>query len=294
MRAHLLRLQRRHAVPVMALPLLGTLCLLLFRFHPTPLRIALFSSLYLVSMLGVTVGFHRLLTHGSFACPRRVRAILTVMGCLAAEGPPIFWVANHRLHHQHSDEPRDPHSPRRYGPGALNRLRSFWHAHAGWMLSELPADPLRHAPDLIKDPTVVAISRCYLPIAVAGVVAPALLGGLVWGGAAGWLDGLLWGGLARIFAVQQVTWSINSLGHLFGARDWATRDDSRNNPLVALLALGEGWHNNHHAAPTSAAHGWRWWQLDVSFGLVRILRRLGLASQVRLADPQRLNPRPRG
>jgi stearoyl-CoA desaturase (delta-9 desaturase) len=278
--ARLLRWQRRRAVPVIALPLLGTACLLLFRWQPTPAALALFAFFYAASLLGVTVGFHRLLTHDAFACGARTRAILTALGCLAAEGPPIYWVANHRLHHQHSDGDGDPHSPRPRGPGAGGRLRSFAHAHIGWMLSALPADPLRYAPDLLKDRTVIAVNRRYLSIAAAGLAAPALIGLGLWG-PIGLVDGLLWGGLARICAVQHVTWSINSVCHLFGARPFDTAEGSRNNALVALLAFGEGWHNNHHAAPTSAAHGLRWWQLDVSFAVIRLLRRFGLARDVR-------------
>jgi stearoyl-CoA desaturase (delta-9 desaturase) len=288
--AQLLRLQRRQAIPVIALPFAGLVVLLLFRREPTALRLALFASFYLVSMLGVTVGFHRLLSHASFACPRAVRGVLAAMGCLAAEGPPIFWVATHRLHHQHSDQEGDPHSPALLVPGA-GRLRGFVHAHVGWMLTAVPANPLRYAPDLLRDPVIVRVNRRYRAILAAGLVAPALLGLALEGGAVGALDGLLWGGLARICAAQHATWAINSVCHLYGSRPWRTREASRNNWLVALFALGEGWHNNHHAAPTSAAHGLRWWQLDPSFAFVRLLRALGLAEKVTVADPARLEAR---
>jgi stearoyl-CoA desaturase (delta-9 desaturase) len=288
MAAQLLRLQRRQAIPVIALPFLGTLALLLFRREPTPLRLGLFVSFYLVSMLGVTAGYHRLLSHASFACPPRVKALLAAMGCLAAEGPPIFWVATHRLHHQHSDQEGDPHSPVAAGRGPL---RAFIHAHVGWMLTALPANPLRYAPDLLKDAVVVRVNRRYRAILLGGLAAPALLGWALGGGAGGALDGLLWGGLARIFAAQHVTWAINSVCHLYGTRPFPTREQSRNNWLVALLALGEGWHNNHHAAPGSAAHGLRWWQLDLSYAFVRLLRAVGLAEKVHVADPARLEAR---
>jgi stearoyl-CoA desaturase (delta-9 desaturase) len=289
--AHLLRLQRRQAIPVIVVPLLGTLALVAFRWQPTPLRVGLFAFFYVVSMLGVSVGFHRLLGHAAFACSAPVKALLLAMGCTAAEGPPIFWVATHRRHHQHSDRDGDPHSPAPRDAETGARLRAFLHAHVGWMLSERPADPLRYAPDLLKDPTVVAVNRRYRALLLAGLAAPALFGAVVWGGTLGALDGLLWGGLARIFAVQHVTWTVNSVCHVWGTRPWSTAEGSRNNALVGLLALGEGWHNNHHAAPTSAAHGLRWWQIDVAYGFVRLLALLGLAVKVNVADVARLAAR---
>jgi stearoyl-CoA desaturase (delta-9 desaturase) len=296
--AHLLRLQRRHAVPVMVLPALGAAVLLLFRWQPTPGRIALCASFYLASMLGITVGFHRLLAHGAFQCAAPVRAALAALGCLAAEGPPVFWVASHRRHHDLADQPGDPHSPHAgitgAGDGARRGLRGLlsglFHAHAGWMLSVPPTDPLRYAPDLLKDRAVTAVNRRYLAIAATGLAVPAAIGLCAWG-PIGIVDGLLWGGLGRMFAVQQITWSIISIGHLWGARPWATRDESRNNALLGLLALGEGWHNNHHAAPTSAAHGLRWWQIDVSFWVIKLLGAAGLARAIRVADPARLSAR---
>jgi stearoyl-CoA desaturase (delta-9 desaturase) len=290
-RQHLLRLQRRHALPVIVIPALATAALVVWRRDVTPFRLALFGTFYALSMLGITVGFHRLLTHGAFRTPPIVRGVLAAMGCLAAEGPPIVWVANHRLHHHLSDRPGDPHSPFRHGASALGRLRSFLHAHVGWMLTEPPADVLRYAPDLLRDAVVVRVNRRYLAIVAAGLVAPALLGWAVLGGALGMLDGLLWGGLVRMFAVQHVTWCINSVCHLMGGRPFATRDESRNNSLFGLLAFGEGWHNNHHAAPTSAAHGLAWWQPDLSYAVVRLLAACGLAGDVRLADRRRLATR---
>jgi len=282
-REHLLRLQRRHAIPVIVVPALGTVALLALRWNPTPARVGLFAAFAFVSLLGVTVGFHRLLGHGAFSCAPAVRTVLAAMGCLAAEGPPIFWVANHRLHHQRSDEDGDPHSPRNLGRGALGALRAFWHAHAGWMLTELPADPLRYAPDLLKDRAVARVNRRYRWIVVGGLLAPAAIGLVAWG-PMGFVDGLLWGGLGRLFVVQHITWCINSVCHLAGTRPFQTGDGSRNNPLLGLIGLGEGWHNNHHAAPSSAAHGLAWWQIDISYAVIRLLRVCGLARDVRVAD----------
>jgi stearoyl-CoA desaturase (delta-9 desaturase) len=283
-RRALLRIQRRHAVPVIVVPALGTAALVLLGPDVTWFRVGLLIAFYAASLLGITVGYHRLLTHGAFSCPPPVKAALAGLGCLAAEGPPIVWVANHRLHHQKSDAEGDPHSPHAPRAGRWARARAFAHAHVGWMLTEPPADVLRYAPDLLRDATVIAVNRRYLSIVVAGLAVPALLGGLVLGGPRGLLEGLLWGGLARIFLVQHVTWCINSVCHVWGGRPWQTREHSRNNPVLGVVAFGEGWHNNHHAAPTSAAHGLRWWQLDVSFGVIKLLSWLGLASDVVVAS----------
>jgi stearoyl-CoA desaturase (delta-9 desaturase) len=290
-RAHLLRLQRRHALAVIVVPTLALAALLAWRPEVTAFRIALFGAFYALSLLGITVGFHRLLTHGAFRARPLVRGVLAALGCLAVEGPPIVWVANHRLHHHFSDKPGDPHSPHRFGRRPMGRLRSFVHAHVGWMLTEPPADILRYAPDLLRDPIVVRVNRRYLSIVAAGLVVPALIGWAALGGWLGLVDGLLWGGLVRIFAVQHVTWCINSVCHVVGGRPYATRDESRNNALLGLLALGEGWHNNHHAAPASAAHGLAWWQVDVSYVVVRLLAACGLATEVRVADRRQLAAR---
>lgn len=287
-RAYMLRMQRRHAWPVITVPFLGTLALLGWRWDPSPGRVALFVGFYLLSVLGITVGFHRLLTHGAFSAPDGVRVALAILGCLAAEGSPSFWIANHRAHHHNSDRDGDPHSPAAIDGGLSRRIARFVHAHVGWMLTEPPADPLRYAPDLLRDRSVGWVNRRYLWFVAAGLVAPAVIGAAAFRSASGFLDGLLWGGLLRLFVAQHVTWCINSVCHLFGSRPWDTRDDSRNNALLGLLALGEGWHNNHHAAPTSAAHGLWWWQIDVSFAVIRALQALGLARDVRVADRRRL------
>ena len=276
----LLRLQRRTAIPTLVAPLLGAL-VAIWRVEQAPAWAwVLCLGLYAVSMLGITVGYHRLFTHRSFEADGWMRSSLAIMGCLAAEGPPAFWVATHRRHHQHAESDQDPHSP--HAP--LSGWRGFWHAHAGWMMSVLPADPLRYAPDVLRDRSVAWVGRRYLLFVGLGLLLPALVGGLI-GGAVGALDGLVFGGLLRMFLVQHVTWGINSVCHLWGSRPHAVKDASRNHALLGLLAFGEGWHNNHHAAPLSARHGFHWWQIDLSWAFIRLLRALRLVRNVRLAGP---------
>jgi stearoyl-CoA desaturase (delta-9 desaturase) len=277
--AEMLRRQRRLAIPIVFLPMAGALSLLL-RFRPTPLHLTVFATLYALTVLGITVGYHRLLTHRSFEAHPTVRLVLIVLGAMAGEGPPMFWAATHRRHHHFSDQLGDPHSPVRDG---VTTLASFVHAHVGWMFTEVPTDPLRHAADLMKDQAVLAINRHAMKILAVGILLPGLLC-FALEGPWGLVDGIVWGGLFRMFVVQNVTWSINSVCHVFGRRRFPTREGSRNNWLLGLLAFGEGWHNNHHADQMSAAHGLAWFELDVSWLVIRLLRALGFVTHVHVAD----------
>ena len=241
---------------------------------------------WLISGLGITVGFHRLLTHRSFDTYRWVRAVWMTLGALSVEGSPIVWCAVHRRHHELSDESGDPHSPHLYGEGVWNKVRGFWFAHVGWLFTGYWSNPdlKRYVPDLLADPMLVVCDRLYYLWVIASLALPTLLGGLVtmsWQGA---FLGLVWGGLVRIFMTHHITWSINSVCHLFGRQDYESHDDSRNNLLCGLLGLGEGWHNNHHAFPTSARHGLDWWQLDASWLTIRAMQAAGLAWNVRLPN----------
>ncbi|MBW8829096.1 MAG: fatty acid desaturase [Burkholderiales bacterium] len=281
----LLRLQRCTAIPTLVLPLAGAVAAV-WRLAQAPAWAwAMCFALYTVSMLGITVGYHRLFTHRSFEADGWLRGCLAIMGCLAAEGPPAFWVATHRRHHQHAESDQDPHSPHAPQRG----WRGFWHAHAGWMMTVPPAAPLHYAPDLLRDRLVAWVGRHYLLFVGLGIVLPAAAGALI-GGASGALDGLIFGGLLRMFLVQHVTWSINSVCHLWGSQPHRAKGASRNHAVLGLLAFGEGWHNNHHAAAASARHGWHWWQIDFSWGFIRLLRAFGLARNVRLADPAKSQP----
>jgi stearoyl-CoA desaturase (delta-9 desaturase) len=245
--------------------------------------------MYLATALGITVGYHRLFTHRSFSAPAAVRFVLGVLGSMAVEGPVIQWVAEHRKHHQHSDGAEDPHSPHAHGEGTVALLKGFFHAHLGWMLIRPAITGLaRYVPDLHADRTVRWVSRLFPLWAVLGLLIPAGLGGLLTLSWMGVLLGFLWGGLVRIFLVHHITWSVNSVCHLWGTRPFNAHDHSRNNVLMGILALGEGWHNNHHAFPASARHGLRWWQLDLSYLVIRLLVLCRLASEVRVPSPERI------
>jgi len=251
--------------------------------------LALFAVMYLACGLGVTVGFHRLLTHRSFATYKPVQYVLAVLGSMAVQGPVIGWVADHRKHHAHADEEGDPHSPHvGHAPGVRGVLAGLWHAHLGWLFTHQGrAEKRRFAPDLLEDQGMRLISRRFVPLVVASVALPALAGWALTGRLTGALTGLLWGGLVRIFFQHHVTWSINSVCHFFGRRRFEVDDQSTNVAWLALPSLGEAWHHNHHAFPRSAIHGLRWWELDPSGLLIRALGRLGLAWNVVSIAPER-------
>jgi stearoyl-CoA desaturase (Delta-9 desaturase) len=244
--------------------------------------LGLLLGMYLLTALGITVGFHRLFTHKSFETNCVVRFILATLGSMAAQGSVLKWAAMHRRHHQYSDAPDDPHSPHQQGSGLWGLICGFWHAHIGWVFRADPADLDRYVKDL-RQSTSVRVASAMFPLwIVLGLLIPAILGGLLTGSWAGVLLGFVWGGLVRVFLVHHVTWSVNSICHLWGRRPYPEKDHSRNNFVFGVLALGEGWHNNHHAFPTSARHGLRWWQIDISYYVIRLLALLGLAWKVRL------------
>jgi stearoyl-CoA desaturase (Delta-9 desaturase) len=251
--------------------------------------IAVFAILYLVTGLGVTVGFHRLFTHRSFATKPWMRGIFAAMGSMAIEGPVISWVADHRKHHAFADQPGDPHSPHvDHGVGWRGALRGLLHAHMGWLFIHTQRGARqRYAPDLVADPVVSWVDRTFVVWVLGGLGAAFGLGWLIGGTLTAALTGLLWGGAVRILVLHHVTYSINSLCHFFGRKRFDTGDESRNLAWLSFLSLGEAWHNNHHAFPTSAAHGLRWWELDLSSAVIRGLERVGLAWDVVRIDPAR-------
>lgn len=247
-------------------------------FSLTDLGLAL--GMYLATTLGVTVGFHRLFTHRSFETYTWVRVVFAALGSMAVEGAMIHWVGMHRRHHQFSDGVRDPHSPHGHGSGVGGVLRGFWHAHIGWFFEEAPAHLDRYAKDVASSRAVRVASGLFGVWVILGLAIPTVLGGVITQSWAGALTGFIWGGLVRVFLVHHVTWSINSACHLWGQRTYRSDDLSTDNALFGLLALGEGWHNSHHAFPTSARHGLRWWQLDLSYAVIRLLAAVGLAWKV--------------
>ncbi len=243
--------------------------------------------------LGITVGYHRLFSHHSFACTRGAKVFWALMGALAVEGSPVKWCAVHRKHHKFSDHDGDPHSPHLHDGGLVNILRGFWHAHTGWMIG-MPwteGENKKYAPDLMKDPVLAYIDRNYVWFVVASLVLPGVFAGLVTMSLTGAFLGLIWGGFARVGFTHHMTWSINSICHIFGSQDYKSSDDSRNNLLFGVLSHGEGWHNNHHAFPTSARHGLKWWQFDLSWLIIRFMQKTGLAWKVRLPSEKALERR---
>jgi stearoyl-CoA desaturase (Delta-9 desaturase) len=237
---------------------------------------------YLLTGFGVTVGFHRHLTHRSFETGRILRGVVAALGSAAIEGPVIAWVADHRKHHAYADEEGDPHSPHvGHGGGIRGTLRGLAHAHLAWLfLHTQRGSKERYAPDLLRDPVIRFIDRTFLLWAVAGLALPFGLGVALGGTVAAGLTALLWGGGVRMFLVHHATYSVNSLCHVFGRRPFRTKDESRNLGWLALPTLGEAWHNNHHAFPTSAVHGLGRLQLDPSALVIRGLERLGLVWNV--------------
>jgi stearoyl-CoA desaturase (delta-9 desaturase) len=242
----------------------------------------LFLGMYLLTGLGITVGFHRHLTHRSFKTHPWLRGTLGILGSAAIEGPVISWVADHRKHHAFSDEVGDPHSPHvDHGGGLRGELRGLFHAHMGWLFIHTQrGNKERFARDLLDDPVISWVDRTFLLWAILGLLVPFALGWIIGGTLVAGLTALLWGGLVRVFVLHHFTYSINSLCHVFGRRDFETADESRNLALIALPTLGEAWHNNHHAFPTSAVHGLRRWQVDVSAIVISALERAGLVWDV--------------
>jgi len=251
--------------------------------------LVVFAVCYVPIGLGITVGFHRLFTHRSFKTTRGVRFALAALGSAAVEGPVIEWVANHRMHHAFSDRPGDPHSPHldHGASGLRGELIGLWHAHMGWVFHDETANEERYCPDLLADPTVRFVDRTFVLWVAVGLAVPFGLGWLLTGTIDGALTGLLWGGAVRIFLMHQTTYSINSICHYFGRQDFRTTDESRNVPLLSLITFGEAWHNNHHAFPTSARHGLRRGQVDISALTISALEKVGLAWDVVRVTPER-------
>ena len=252
--------------------------------------IALAVGMYVFGILGINLGFHRLITHRGFSCPLWLEHTFAILGTCCLQFSPAFWVAVHRRHHHFADEEQDPHSP----------LKSFFWSHFGWLLARAPdmkSGPMteRYAKDVMRDPLYALLERrknwikltflSWLMFFAAGFGAAAASGAGVADAAQFGASLFVWGGALRIVIVWHTTWSVNSVTHVWGYRNYETRDDSRNNPIIGLLAGGEGWHNNHHADPTSARHGHKWWELDLSWQTIRVLMLLGLATKVALPSP---------
>jgi stearoyl-CoA desaturase (delta-9 desaturase) len=251
--------------------------------------VALTVVFYFATLLGVTVGFHRHFTHGSFKANRGLKIALAIAGSFAVEGPTIMWVADHRRHHAFSDQDGDPHSPWRFGNTLPALLKGMWFAHVGWLFGPEQTNQERYAPDLLKDNDLVVIERLFPLWTTLSLLLPGVLGGLITWSWAGAFSAFFWAGLVRVCLLHHVTWSINSVCHVIGDRPFAARDKSANFWPLAILSGGESWHNMHHADPTAARHGVLRGQLDISARVIWLAEKLGWASNVRWPSVQRLN-----
>jgi stearoyl-CoA desaturase (delta-9 desaturase) len=251
--------------------------------------LAILVGVYLSTAFGITIGYHRLLTHRAFETYRPLKYLLAIFGSMAVQGPVIGWVADHRKHHAHTDEEGDPHSPH---VGHGSGLKGLYHAHMGWLFdTHGMAEARRYARDLREDPGMRFINRHFLVWVALGLAIPFALGLGITGELTGGLTALFWAGLVRIFFVHHITWSINSICHFVGQRRFDTDDRSTNVFWLALPSLGEAWHHNHHAFPRAATHGLRWWEIDISGLVIRALRRVGLAWNVVRITPERQQQR---
>jgi stearoyl-CoA desaturase (delta-9 desaturase) len=259
---------KAYILTIVIVPFLGTVLAIcsLWQRAINLSDLVLLGTMYTLTAFGIAIGYHRMLTHRSFQAHPVVRSISLILGSMAIEAPPIEWAATHIKHHAQSDREGDPHSP----------MEGIFHAHMGWLFKDRFADPQQYCRHLMKDPIVVFINRTFLLWVALSLLIPFVIGG--------W-TGFLWGALVRIFIGHHVTFSVNSICHTFGKREFETNDRSRNEWIVGLLGFGEGWHNNHHAFPRSAFHGLRWWQVDFSGYLIRLLERLGLVHNVYRISP---------
>jgi stearoyl-CoA desaturase (Delta-9 desaturase) len=250
--------------------------------------VAIAVPMYFLTCGGVTVGFHRGFTHRSFKPNRPVKIALAVLGSMAIQGPVVRWVADHRKHHKFSDKDSDPHSPWKYGDTVGALWKGLWHAHMGWLFDEEQTPQDKFAPDIMKDRDIVVVSRLFWLWTLTSLLLPPLVGGLVtmsWQGA---LTAFFWGSLVRVSLLHHVTWSINSICHTVGERPFLSRDKSGNVWWLAVLSMGESWHNLHHAEPTSARHGVLRGQVDSSARVIWLLEKAGWVDDVRWPDPERV------
>ena len=255
-----------------------------------PLELSLMLGFYVLTAVGITMGYHRMFTHRAFESSRAFRAIVAVMGSMAVQGSVITWVADHRKHHAFTDQDGDPHSPHLAGPGFAGAVKGLWHAHVGWLFESVgTAERERFAADLVKDKVLRAVDKLFWLWVILGMAIPFTLGWIVGGGIGTALTALLWGGFVRIFLLHHVTWSINSVCHFFGRKRFDVEDESRNVFWLAPLSMGEAWHHNHHAFPTSAFHGLAFWErmADPTGLLISLLEKLGLVWNVVRVSPDR-------
>jgi len=273
------------------IPFLATIAAIVLFWNQivTAADLVIFVVMYVLTASGITIGFHRLLTHRSFQTFKPIEYFFAILGSMAVQGPVNTWVADHRKHHAHTDQEGDPHSPHvGHDGGVKGVFQGLFHAHVGWTFTEHgKADQQKYARDLYEDRGMRFISDWFVLWVVLGLLIPALAGYLVTGTLAGAAGGFLWGGLVRVFFVHHITWSINSVCHFLGSRRFDVEDESTNVFWLALPSLGEAWHHNHHAFPRSANHGLKKWELDPSAWVIWVMEKLGLAKKVVRITPER-------
>ncbi len=288
---YLSRIQFRHAaIMTTGLPLAGSVAavILAFRWGVGLFEIAALAVMYVLTVIGLEVGYHRLFAHRAFKTNPAVRAVLGALGCMCGQGPLVYWAATHRCHHQHSDHDGDPHSPHLHGQGWRAALGGFWHAYVGWTFRHATPNTAHYAKDLLKDPVARTVNRFYYLWIALGLALPALAGFLALG-SRGALLGLLWGGLLRMLLVTQAALSVTSLCHIIGSRPFRTSERSRNTLLLTIPTFGQAWHNHHHAFPTAAYVGFKWWQVDLGGWVIRLLSWAGLAWDAKKPKRQELD-----
>jgi stearoyl-CoA desaturase (delta-9 desaturase) len=285
------RLQRNANIAAVILPFAAVIAAvpLLWNSLIDWTSVGIMVGMYLATAFGITIGYHRLLTHRAFETHKPIKYLFAILGSMSVQGAVIGWVADHRKHHAHTDEEGDPHSPH---VGQGSGLHGLWHAHVGWLFEDHGiADAKRYAPDMLEDDGMRFISRHFVWWVALGLALPFALGFAIGGTLAAAALALFWGGLVRVFFVHHVTWSINSVCHFVGERRFKTDDKSTNVFWLALPSLGEAWHHNHHAFPRAAVQGLRWWEIDISGITIRAMQRLGLAWNVVTISPERQRQR---
>jgi stearoyl-CoA desaturase (delta-9 desaturase) len=287
--AYIHRLQQRHFLLYDVLPIVGVLAAVAFLWvRPLGvLEVVLLVSMWCVTGLGISVGYHRLFTHRTFKSTPAVATVLAICGSMAGQGGVVSWVAIHRRHHECADSDGDPHSPNLSGGGLRGRLVGLVHSHFLWMRRHEYPNVVHYAPDLLKDRHLLRVARLYSLWVLVGLAVPTLIGGLVAWSWTGAVSGLLWGGLVRIFVLENIIWAINSFLHMFGTQPYRCREQARNGGVFALVTFGEAWHNNHHAFPESPSFGLDWYRLDPGYWLIKALAGCGLAWDLGTPPPER-------
>ncbi|WP_293093445.1 acyl-CoA desaturase [Moorena sp. SIOASIH] len=285
---HLQKRQWNFAFATIVVPFVGSsvalgLC---WQWGIGAVEVGLLVVMYILTITGVTVGFHRYFSHKAFETKPPIRIILAILGSMAAQGSVINWVATHRRHHQYSDQPGDPHSPHFHEEKSLSKLHGLWHSHLGWMMNSKLTNYGLFAKDILREPILLKINQQYLTWVILGLAIPAALGGVLTWTWLGVFKGFLWGGLLRLFLVHHAYWYIGSSCHTIGSRPFDTRDKSGNQIWAAIPTFGEAWHNNHHAFPNSARFGLQWWQIDFGSWIIRCLELVGLAWNLKVPTPE--------